>query len=68
MNSYIILGSNGIYVAVDKLSDSASREIFELQQQGFTIAFDSCKANSAEHAIETWKQQKDGTYVVVVNP
>jgi uncharacterized protein YbjQ (UPF0145 family) len=62
MNTYIILGSNGIYVAVDILSDSASREIFELQQQGFTIAFDSCKAKSVEHAIKTWKQQRDGTY------
>ncbi|MFC0227169.1 YbjQ family protein [Serratia aquatilis] len=62
MNNYIILVSNGIYVAVDILSNSASNEITSLLQQGFTIAYDSCKAESIEQALRTWQKQKEGTY------
>ncbi len=61
MNNYIIMVGRGIPVAVDILSESASSEI-ALQQQGFIIAYDSCKAESIEHALKTWQQQRDGTY------
>ena len=62
MNNYIIMVGRGIPVAVDILSESASSEIASLQQQGFIIAYDSCKAESIEHALKTWQQQRDGTY------
>jgi uncharacterized protein YbjQ (UPF0145 family) len=62
MNKYIILVGQGIPVAIDLLSDSASSEISSLQQQGFIVAYDACRAENIEHALKTWQKQRDGTY------
>ncbi|ELJ8761043.1 YbjQ family protein [Vibrio diabolicus] len=62
MNTYIILVKNGIFVPVDILSESASDEIKSLEEQGFIVAFESCRADNIEHALEVWQQQRDGTF------
>ncbi len=62
MKTYIILAKNGIYIAVDLLSDAAYHEITSLKEQGFIIALDSCRAESIEHALKVWQSQREGTY------
>ncbi|MGU5768089.1 YbjQ family protein [Aeromonas allosaccharophila] len=62
MKNYVILAKDGIYVAVDILSDAASHEIISLKEQGFIVAFDSCRAESIEHALKVWQSQREGTF------
>lgn len=62
MKEYIILAKRGIYIPVDMFDESSSEEIKSLTEQEFVIAFDSCRAESKEHALNVWQSQRNGTY------